>query len=205
MEISGGNPQRRFMLEMTMRKGQRSLCLECGGYVLAVEDGEELPEELQLARGPMLKAMLVSALSWIVMFYMASMTFLSPPENGAVKLQAWSAETLFLKVSLFGALAGCLVTIFAALFAAQRPDLNGPYQRGLMPFGQAATMLPVVAVSGLLGFVIAYWVAPWLAPPEFVPNTVLIRGFFGVMIGVLAGANTHRFLFKYCREYAAAR
>lgn len=209
VDIRGGDPRlNAFMFSMSGLKN-RSLCPKCGGWVVSVEEGEELPEEFRISTRQLFKAIVLSALVWLIFQWVASMAFLAAPvddlkilDDAQKQIYVTAMFDFVVKVSLCGVTGGCLVSLFACAVATRRDDLNDPYPAELMPYGEGAVLFLTAAASAVAGVVIAVWIAPNLAPASIMLRDPMVRGLIGGVQALLAGSLSQKLLFKFCRRRA---
>jgi len=182
----------------------RTLCRRCGGWVHAVEEGQQLPGEFQLSTKGIIRASVRSALAWACSWYVVSMTMVVPPNAEALddarkKALAEAFWALSFQLSLCGAVAGIALAVTVALLAGRRDDLNEPFSAEMMPAGQAAVLIPVVLLGIAAGLLLSLKLTPDLADEILTLRGPTMRGVVGSIQGLLGGSISHWLVFRYCR------
>jgi MFS family permease len=180
------------------------MCPHCGGPVRGVEDGQELPGEFQITRKALLRSSLLTAMGWgcfTFVLAIASQSFdgFEKADMATRQMITQSGWTTAWKVTAIGASFGVLFALIAAFIASRRDDLDEPATHGVMPFGQAASLMPMLLLGTVAAVALALWVLPPLASAQIPLRSTLARIGIGVLVGLMAASWSHRTLFKACR------
>lgn len=194
-----------MMTSITGLTGGRMTCPRCGGPVRDVQDGHELPGEFRLTPRKLLLALVLCALSLGFISFIVGFSFLATDVSSQMDQQAAravlsAAQPLMIKLAVVGSVTGILLSLVTVLFSFGRHDMDEPIPNSRIPFGQAATLMPVLLIGCVMGLSIAVWLIPVLATGTLPLRSTLIRAGIGVVWGLFCAPLSHGILFMVCRS-----
>jgi len=183
----------------------QSRCPHCGGSVQTVQGGQKPTGEFQISLSGMIKSLIISAGVWAFFSFIMGVAVQQldgpiPTDETARQALANLATILPFRLCLIGAGMGGMMILLVSFLASRRNDLDEPTTAGAMPFGQAACMMPLLAVGLAVSIGIAIWLIPKVAPTEIHLRSTVIRMVMGAFQGLLASTWTHKAFFKMCRH-----
>lgn len=200
IQIHGEGGERSALFSMM---GIAKRCPQCGGRVRSVQEGQVLVGEFRISPWRLIKGGVLSAWGWVcfsLILAMAAQDMSKVPTNEGLKeIQVNLLTILPIRLAMVYFLVGIVLLLIAAFLASRHSDLDEPTSPGAMPFGQAASMMPILVLGIVMSLMISVWLIPVITPPEIHLRSILHRAILGGVLGLVASSFTHRMLFKMCR------
>jgi hypothetical protein len=189
VQIQGGNP---IVNSMFFGMDGPTLCIRCGGWVYAVQEDQELPDEFLPRPRRLLRAAIASSYKTVILWWGFALALTVP--SGNPPMRNWYPSWI-LVLAAIAAVVGFGLP-WAIGFNARGPMVNLPYPRGMTSPGEFPAMAPFFIPTILVAVGLFWFGIRKFAPPDTTRGGVA-RAIAGLVVAVLtvsfAGYDTFRF------------